>query len=305
MNYIQFNQSSKNASTIGIGCMRIADMSTKEADTFFRTGLDAGINFIDEADIYGGGKSEEVLGSVLQADPTLREKLFIQSKCGICDGYFDFSKEHILESVDGILTRIKTDHLDSLLLHRPDVLMDVHEVSEAFDLLYKQGKVLSFGVSNMSSGHISYLQKNLNYKLVVNQLQVSCAHTTIIDSLLHEDMLDESSIKHDSNILPYMQANNIGLQVWSPLQKGYFEGVFLNDENYKKLNDLLEEIANEYNVTADTIAYAWLLRIPCQTQVIVGTTKPERLVAASKATNITLTRKQWYNIYTSSGKILP
>ncbi len=305
MKYVQFNESLKKVSTIGIGCMRIADMSLQEADTFFHTGLDAGINFVDEADIYGGGKSEEVLGAVLQADPSLREKLFIQSKCGICDGYFDFSKEHILNSVDGILTRLKTDHLDSLLLHRPDVLMDANEVSEAFDLLYKQGKVLSFGVSNMSSGHIAYLQKNLTQKLTVNQLQVSCAHTTIIDSLLHEDMLDESSIKHDSNILPYMQTNDIGLQVWSPLQKGYFEGVFLNDTKYQKLNDLLSEIGKENNVTADTIAYAWLLRIPCHTQVIVGTTKPERLIAASKATDITLTRKQWYNIYTASGKILP
>lgn len=305
MKYVQLNESSKKVSTIGIGCMRIANMSTQQADTFFRTGLDAGINFIDEADIYGGGKSEEVLGSVLQNDPQLRDQLFIQSKCGICDGYFDFSKEHILNSVDGILTRLKTDHLDSLLLHRPDVLMDAHEVSEAFDILYKQGKVLSFGVSNMSSGHISYLQKNISQKLTVNQLQVSCAHTPIIDGLLHEDMLDESSIKHDSNILPYMQTNNIGLQVWSPLQKGYFEGVFLNDEKYKKLNDLLTEIGKEYNVTYDTIAYAWLLRIPCQTQVIVGTTKPERLVSATQATDITLTRKQWYNIYTTSGKILP
>lgn len=305
MKYVQLNESSKKVSTIGIGCMRIANMSTQQADTFFRTGLDAGINFIDEADIYGGGKSEEVLGSVLQSDPQLRDQLFIQSKCGICEGYFDFSKEHILNSVDGILTRLKTDHLDSLLLHRPDVLMDVNEVSEAFDILYKQGKVLSFGVSNMSSGHISYLQKNISQKLTVNQLQVSCVHTPIIDGLFHEDMLDESSIKHDSNILPYMQTNNIGLQVWSPLQKGYFEGVFLKDERYKKLNDLLTEIGKEYNVTADTIAYAWLLRIPCQTQVIVGTTKPERLVSAAQATDITLTRKQWYNIYTASGKILP
>ena len=305
MKYVQLNESSKKVSTIGIGCMRIANMSTQQADTFFRTGLDAGINFIDEADIYGGGKSEEVLGSVLQSDPQLRDQLFIQSKCGICEGYFDFSKEHILNSVDGILTRLKTDHLDSLLLHRPDVLMDVNEVSEAFDILYKQGKVLSFGVSNMSSGHISYLQKNISQKLTANQLQVSCAHTPIIDGLLHEDMLDESSIKHDSNILPYMQTNNIGLQVWSPLQKGYFEGVFLNDEKYKKLNDLLNEIGKEYNVTADTIAYAWLLRIPCQTQVIVGTTKPERLVSAAQATDIILTRQQWYNIYTASGKILP
>lgn len=306
MKYIQFSQELPQVSTIGIGCMRIAGMDVQQAETFLKTGLDAGIDFIDEADIYGAGRSEEVVGEVFAKDPSLRSRFFLQSKCGIRQDFFDFSKEYILESVDGILSRLHTDHLDSLLLHRPDVLMEPEEVAEALDLLYAQGKVLSFGVSNMTSGHIEYLQSAMKQKLTVNQLQVSCVHTPVIDNLLHEDMADALSVKHDSGILPYMQLHHMGLQVWSPLQKGYFEGVFLNDAKYAKLNETLQEIADIYGVQKDVIAYAWLLRIPCSTQVILGTTKPERLQSAAKAADITLSRKDWYRIYTSvEGNQLP
>lgn len=301
----QFQNNTQPISTIGIGCMRIANMSNTQADTFVKTALDNAIHFFDEADIYGGGKSEEVLGGVFTRNPGLRDKIFLQSKCGIRNGYFDFSKEHILSSVDGILTRLHTDHLDSLLLHRPDILMDPCEVKEAFDTLKQSGKVLSFGVSNMSSYQMSYLSKYLTEPLFTNQLQVSCAHTVIIDALLHEDMADPLSIKHDSGILPYMMENHISLQCWSPLQKGYFEGIFLNDDKYAKLNEKLQEIANKYNVTKDVIAYAWLLRIPCQTKVIIGTTNPQRVANAAKAMHITLDKKEWYNIYTSAGNMLP
>ena len=305
MKTIQLSEKTPQVSSIGIGCMRIADMSFQEADTFVRTGLDAGINFIDEADIYGGGKSEEVVGSVLEKDPSLREKIFLQSKCGIRDGYFDFSKDYILKSVDGILNRLHTDHLDSLLLHRPDVLMDPCEVKEAFDHLEREGKVLSFGVSNMIPCSMSYLQSELHQKLTCDQVQMSCAHTPMLDALLHGDMLDEASVHHDGGILPYCQQHHMALLIWSPLQKGYFEGVFLNDPAYADLNATLEEIGNTYGVGKDTIAYAWLLRIPCSTQVIVGTTKPERLREAAKAADLCLTRQEWYRIYTSAGNRLP
>ncbi len=305
MKQVILQENLKPVSTIGIGCMRIASMNEKEADTFIHTALDASINFFDEADIYGGGKSEEVLGTFLHNSPSEREKIFIQSKCGIRKGFFDFSKEHILSSVDGILSRLHTDHLDSLLLHRPDILMDVNEVQEAFDELYQSGKVLAFGVSNMSSGHMSYLSKYIHQKLITNQLQVSCAHTPIIDALLHVDMHDTWSVDHDGGVLPYMMENGISLQCWSPLQKGYFEGVFLNDPEYKELNDTLDATASKYKVEKDTIAYAWLLKIPCSTQVITGTTKPERILSAAKAMDIDLTKEEWYQIYTNAGNILP
>ena len=305
MHYIQNSSQQSQSSVIGIGCMRIASLTSQELDTLIKSGLEEGINFIDEADIYGGGKSEELLGELIQKDSSLRDKLFLQSKCGIRNGYFDFSKEYIIQAVNDSLSRLHIDHLDSLLLHRPDVLMEPQEVNEAFESLHAQGKVLSFGLSNTSTVQMEYLQKYLKQKITVNQMQMSCAHTVMIDSLLHEDMIDVRSIKHDSGILPYCQLHDIGLQVWSPLQKGYFEGIFFNDPQYEELNNKLEEIGKKYMVGKDTIAYAWLLRIPCNVQVIVGTTNPTHLKSAAKASEITLSRKEWYEIYTAAGNKLP
>ena len=301
----ELGQTGLQVSRIALGCMRMASLNERETANVIETVVQHGINFFDHADIYGGGESEIRFAQGAKLAGLKREDMLLQSKCGIRKGFFDFSKEHILSSVDGILSRLHTDHLDSLLLHRPDVLMDVNEVQEAFDELYQSGKVLAFGVSNMSSGHMSYLSKHIHQKLITNQLQVSCAHTPIIDALLHVDMHDTWSVDHDGGVLPYMMENGISLQCWSPLQKGYFEGVFLNDPEYKELNDTLDAIASKYKVEKDTIAYAWLLKIPCSTQVITGTTKPERILSAAKAMDIDLTKEEWYQIYTSAGNILP
>ena len=150
MKYLEWEGTKSKPSVIGLGCMRMADLSFEEADRVVKTALDSGINFFDHADIYGGGKSESIFGKVLSKQPSVRSRMFIQSKCAIHDGMYDFSKAHILKSVDGILSRLGTDHLDSLLLHRPDPLMEPDEVNQAFSELYKAGKVLSFGVSNMN-----------------------------------------------------------------------------------------------------------------------------------------------------------
>ena len=305
MRTIEVPETGKPVSVIGIGCMRIADMTTEQADTFIRTALDAGVNFVDEADIYGGGKSEEVVGSVLKNDPSLRDKLFLQSKCAIHDGMFDFSKEYILKSVDGILARLHTDHLDSLLLHRPDALMEPEEVGEAFDELKKSGKVLAFGVSNENPYQMDYLQSGLSQRLWTNQVQMSCAHTVMLDAGFNVDMHNDAGIMRDGGIIPYCQKNKMSIQVWSPLQMGYFEGVFLGSEKYKALNDKLTEIGEKYGVGADVIAYAWLLRIPGRMQVVLGTTKSERVVNAAKAADITLSRSEWYDIYRAAGNQLP
>lgn len=305
MRTIEVPETGKAVSVIGIGCMRIADMTTEQADTFIRTALDAGVNFVDEADIYGGGKAEEVVGSVLKNDPSLRDKLFLQSKCAIHDGMFDFSKEYILKSVDGILARLHTDHLDSLLLHRPDALMEPEEVAEAFDELKQSGKVLAFGVSNQNPFQMDYLQSALSMKLWTNQVQMSCAHTVMLDAGFNVDMHNDAGIMRDGGIIPYCQKNHMALQVWSPLQMGYFEGVFLGNEKYKELNEKLTEIGEKYGVGADVIAYAWLLRIPGKMQVVLGTTKSERVVNAAKAADITLTRSEWYDIYRAAGNQLP
>ena len=296
---------SQQVSAIGAGCMRIADLTETETDAFVSTALDNGINFFDEADIYGGGKSEEVLGGWIAKHPEKRENMFIQSKCAIHDGMYDFSKEHILKSVDGILSRLHTDYLDSLLLHRPDILMEPSEVAEAFDTLEKAGKVRHFGVSNENPAQMSYLQSGLAQKLWCNQVQLSCAHTVLIDAGLNVDMHNDAGIDRDGGTLYWCAQHHMVIQAWSPLQMGYFEGVFLNAEKYAALNQKLQEIGERYGVGKDTIAYAWILRLPFDMQVVLGTSKPARLINGAKAADIRLTRTEWYDIYKAAGNMLP
>lgn len=305
MKYIQFGTDRTEVSVIGIGTMRIAGMTHDETDALIRCALLQGINFFDHADIYGGGKSEEIFGSVLKADPALREKMFIQSKCAIHDGMFDFSKDYILKSVDGILERLQTDYIDSLLLHRPDALMEPEEVQEAFAQLHRAGKVKNFGVSNMNPSQMELLKSKVEYPLCANQVQLSIVHTPLFDAGFNINMADEPAVMRDGGTLEYCRIHNMAVQTWSPLQVGYFGGVFLNNENYKELNELINEIAAGYGVGADTIAYAWNLRYPGKMQVITGTTKPERIISAAAAADVNLTRKQWYDLYKAAGNRLP
>lgn len=305
MRYIEFGSSSQRVSVIGAGSMRIAGMDEQTADTFMKTALDAGINFFDHADIYGGGKSEEVLGRILAKEPSLREKIFIQSKCGIRQGFFDFSETYILSAVDGILSRLQTDHLDSLLLHRPDALMEPEQVASAFDKLYKAGKVRNFGVSNMNPMQMELLKTKVTYPLVCNQVQMSVAHTPMLDAGFNVNMNIDPSINRDGSVLEYCRIHDMVIQTWSPLQVGYFTGTFLNNENYTDLNRELRALAEEYGVGADTIAYAWLLRYPGRMQVITGTTSPEHLRSAAEAGDISLTREEWYALYRAAGNRLP
>ena len=303
MEYIDHN--GKKVSTIGIGCMRIAQLDQNQASEFIHEALGNGINFFDHADIYGKGECERIFGEVLREEPELRNQMFLQSKCAIHDWMYDFSKEYILESVEGILTRLHTDHLDSLLLHRPDVLMEPEEVNEAFRTLKKQGKVLSFGVSNMNRFQMELLSSRLEEPLWADQLQLSLAHTPLIDEGINVNMHNEASVVRSSGTLEYLLQNDMTLQVWSPLQKGFFQGIFLNDPEYQELNDLLEQLGEKYHGGKDAIAYAWLLRLPQKVQVILGTAKKQRLAGAAKAADIHLTRKEWYDLYKAVGNKLP
>lgn len=305
MRYIDFSKDKEQVSVIGIGTMRIAGLDEATAEKFVKTALDQGINFFDHANIYGGGRSEEVFGRLLSVQPELREKMFIQSKCGIRQGMFDFSKEHILEAVDGILSRLKTDYIDSLLLHRPDVLMEPEEVNEAFNELKAAGKVRHFGVSNMNRYQMDLLKSGVEEELCANQVQLSIVHTPLIDAGLNINMADNPAIMRDGGTLEYCRMNDMAVQTWSPLQVGYFQGTFLNDERYPELNALLDELASEYNVGKDVIAYAWNLRYPAKMQVVTGTSKPERIIDAAKAADICLSRKQWYDLYRAAGNRLP
>lgn len=291
--------------SIALGCMRIADMEVKDVRNLVDTALEEGINFFDHADIYGGGKSEEVFAKAVDMSPSSREKMFIQSKCGIRDGYFDFSKDHIIKSVDGILNRLNTDYLDVLLLHRPDTLMEPEEVAEAFNLLEASGKVKYFGMSNQNAMQLEFLQRYIDQPLIFNQLQLSIMRTGMIDSGINVNMKVPSSVDHDGHILEYCRMNGITLQAWSPFQYGFFEGVFLNNEKFPELNNVINKIADRYCVSNSAIAVAWILRHPAKIQTIIGTTKTSRIKEMAKATTVSLTREEWYEIYRAAGNILP
>ena len=308
MRYITLGQDDKELSEIVLGMMRIKDKSVKEVEELVETALSVGINAFDLADIYGRGRCEELLGLVLKNRPDLREKMWIQSKCGIRIEeftYFDFSKEYILQSVDGILERLKIDHLDSLLLHRPDALMESDQVAEAFDLLYKQGKVRDFGVSNQNPMMMELLKKDVKQPLAVNQLQLSAAFTPGFESGFHVNMEDSQAAMRDGSIFEYCQLHDVVIQAWSVLQFGYFRGNFVGNEKFQALNQVLERLAIKYGVTSSTIAISWILRYPAKMQAVVGTTNPKHLREVSQAVTFSLTRKEWYEIYLAAGNNLP
>lgn len=308
MRYITLGQDDKELSEIVLGMMRIKDKSVREVEELVETALSVGINAFDLADIYGRGRCEELLGLVLKNRPDLREKMWIQSKCGIRIEeftYFDFSKDYIIKSVDGILQRLKIDHLDSLLLHRPDALMESDQVAEAFDFLYKQGKVRDFGVSNQNPMMMELLKKDVKQPLAVNQLQLSAAFTPGFESGFHVNMEDSQAAMRDGSIFEYCQLHDVVIQAWSVLQFGYFKGNFVGNEKFQALNQVLDRLAIKYGVTSSTIAISWILRYPAKMQAVVGTTNPKHLREVSQAANFSLTRKEWYEIYLAAGNNLP
>jgi predicted oxidoreductase len=305
MKQIKIANSDMNASEISLGCMRISGMTNTEISTLIYTALDEGINFFDHADIYGGGKSEEKFSEALDMNPRLREHMLLQTKCGIRQGYFDFSKEHILEAVDGSLKRLRTDYIDVLLLHRPDALVEPQEVAEAFTILQNNGKVKSFGVSNQNPMQIELLKKCVKQPLIINQLQFSITNTGMIDAGINVNMKIDPSINRDGSILDYCRLHDITVQPWSPFQFGFFGGAFLDNPRFPELNQKIDALAAAYGVTNTAIAIAWILRHPARMQPIIGTTNPGRVKDACKASTVTLTRPEWYEIYRAAGNKLP
>src|SRR5690554_350181 len=304
MKYIEINENLK-VSNIALGCMRISRLSVEELEELILKAVDLGINFFDHADIYGAGKSEELFGEVLLRNPGLREKIIIQSKCGIRRGYYDSSKEHIITSVENSLKRLKTSYLDVLLIHRPDTLMELEEISEAFKYLYDKGLVRYFGVSNMNQFQVELIERNIDFKLLFNQLQFSIVHSILIDEELNVNMKNNESINHGGSILDYSRLNNITIQAWSVLQASWEEGSFLGNPKYRELNEKLYELSLKYNVKPSAIAIAWILRHPAKMQAIVGTTSLDHLEEIAKANDFVLERKEYYDLYLSVNKILP
>ncbi|UVI28335.1 aldo/keto reductase [Paenibacillus spongiae] len=305
MRTIKLGSSALEVPVIAVGCMRINSLDKVQAEQFVQTALEEGANFFDHADIYGGGACEEIFADAIHMNDDIREKIILQSKCGIRSGMFDFSKEHILESVDKILKRLKTDYLDILLLHRPDTLVEPEEVAAAFDQLESSGKVRHFGVSNQNPMQIQLLKKSVKQPIVANQLQLSITNATMISSGFNVNMENASAVNRDGSILDYCRLNDITIQPWSPFQYGFFEGVFLGNDKFPDLNQKIDEIAEKYEVSNTTIAMAWLLRHPAHMQPVTGTMNIERLKDCCKASEIQLTREEWYGIFRAAGNVLP
>ena len=306
MKYFNLGTSPLKVPAVAMGCMRMGDLSAKEAAALIDNAMENGCNFFEHADIYGGGKCEEIFGKALPLSSAGRDDIILQSKCGIVPGVmYDFSKEHILESVDGSLRRLNTDHLDVLVLHRPDPLVEPEEVAEAFDILESSGKVRYFGVSNHKTAQIELLKKYVKQPIITDQLQFSIVNSTMVQSGIETNMTTPGAVDRDDSVLDYCRLNDITIQTWSPFQYGFIEGCFIGSDKYPKLNAVLDELAAKYEVSAATIAAAWILRHPAKMQIISGTMKTAHQNDIFRAAEITLTREEWYRLYLAADHILP
>jgi predicted oxidoreductase len=309
MKTYELPQTGRSVSSVILGLMRIASMSNAEIQQLFGAARAAGVNVFDHADIYGGERHlcEARFGDAITLTAAERDQVVIQSKVGIRKGFFDFSGEHILRTVDESLAALRTDYLDLLLLHRPDTLVEPEDVASAFDKLKSTGKVRHFGVSNHTPGQIALLKTAVQQPLIVNQVQLSITHAPLIAAGVAANMAGlDQSIDRDNGLLDYSRLNGMMLQAWSPFQKGFFDGVFLGDRaNYAELNDAIDELAKAYGVTPTGIAVAWITRHPANIQVVLGTTKPERVTESAAGSAVPLTREEWYRLFTAAGHILP
>ena len=299
----------REASNIILGLMRISSLGDDEIRSLVGAARDAGISVFDHADIYGEERHgcEKRFGDAITFSPAERAAVTIQSKVGIRSGFFDFSAEHILRTVDESLAALKVDYLDLLLLHRPDTLVEPDEVAAAFDTLHSAGKVLGFGVSNHTPGQIELLKRSVAQPLIVNQVQLSITHSPLIAAGVAANMAGlDQSIDRDNGLLDYCRLNDITLQAWSPFQKQFFDGVFLGDrENFAELNDEIDRLAAAYGVSPAAIAVAWITRHPANIQVVLGTTNLDHLRQSAEGSEIPLTREEWYRLFTTGGHVLP
>ncbi len=302
-------KSNIEVSSVVLGLMRIAKMDNAEIRDLYNTAREVGITVFDHADIYGGERHrcEERFGEAVTLSASEREAVVIQSKVGIRRGWFDFSRDHILKTVDESLAALKTDYLDVLLLHRPDALVEPEEVAEAFDLLEAAGKVRQFGVSNHTPGQIELLKTAVKQPLRYNQVQLSITHANLIAQGVAANMDGSAqSISRDVGLIDYSRLNGMMLQAWSPFQKGFFDGVFVGDrESHRELNDELDRLAKVYGVTPTGIAVAWITRHPANIQVVLGTTRPQRVRECAAGSDVNLTREEWYTLFRAAGHIVP
>ncbi|MCI5649442.1 MAG: aldo/keto reductase family oxidoreductase [Fusicatenibacter sp.] len=306
MRTVPFGSANLQVSAVAVGCMRMNALSESEAERFVKEALDMGVNYFDHADIYGGGSCEELFGKVLQANPGMRSRIFLQSKAGIVPGVmYDNSKEYLLQAVDRILLRLHTDYLDSFLIHRPDALADPLDTAEALDTLVESGKVRYVGVSNQRSGQMKLLSAYMKNRLMVDQLQLSLTNATMIQSGMEANMLTDGAVDRDGQVLDYCRLEKITIQTWSPFQHGFIEGTFLGNPMFPELNQALSELADKYETSNTAIAAAWILNHPAKMQLIAGSMKTERLREICGAADLTLKKEEWYQLYRAAGHMLP
>lgn len=294
-----------------LGLMRLKNVTIEELEELIKESIDLGITYFDLSDIYGRGESEEKFGEVMKRNPSLRNKIIIQTKCGIIkndnEGYalYDLSYEHIIEACNASLKRLNIDYLDVLLLHRPDILMDSKEINKAIKQLFDEGKIKHFGVSNFSSTAIEYLRKDMQIPVEIDQLQLGLGSLNLIKQEMNINLTNEESISRDNGTYFYLKKNNMLLQTWSPYQVGFFGGSIFKDEKYKKTNKLLEDLAKKYNTSPCAIATSFLLMLGENIQVITGSTNIEHVKQSYDGTKIKLTKIEWYKLYCSTGNMLP
>ncbi|GAA1188672.1 aldo/keto reductase [Nesterenkonia xinjiangensis] len=299
------------APNVTLGLMRIPEKTDEEIRELVSTARRAGIDFFDHADIYGPGLTthgcERRFAEAMQLSSAEREEITLQTKTGIVkDGpYYDFSYEHIVSSAEESLRSLQTDYLDIMLLHRPDILVEPEEVARAFDHLASTGKVRHFGVSNHTPGQIELLRTAVSQPLVVNQVQLSLPHAAILAEGIMANTLGLSSVvsPNGEGIVEYCRINGITLQAWSPYQSPH--GVFIGSPQYPELNAVLDRLAQKYAVTPTAIATAWITRHPAGMQVVLGTTRPDRVAEAATGSEIPLTRPEWYELLRVAGHRVP
>ncbi|MBQ9943294.1 MAG: aldo/keto reductase [Clostridia bacterium] len=306
MQKVMLGTTGREMPAVVVGCMRLAGKNCDEMQRFIHAAQDLGATYFDHADIYGGGQSESIFGQAMAADPSIkREEMFLQSKCGIRKGFFDFSKEYILSSVDGILQRLQTDYLDCLLLHRPDALMEPEEVAAAFDQLEQSGKVRHFGVSNHSPMQMELMKTCVKQPLIINQLQFSIPVSNMVAAGLEVNMTTAGSFNRDGSVLDYSRLNKITIQAWSPFQMENWQGCFIDSDKFPELNREMAALAEKFGVSKTTVATAWILRHPANMQVVSGTANEQRLAEIVAAEQVSLSREEWYRLYLAAGHILP
>ncbi|WP_125545148.1 aldo/keto reductase [Levilactobacillus lindianensis] len=316
MKQLRLGGTNWQSSAVALGIMRMGVLDQPAAVNALEAAHDAGITYIDSADIYVNGKSEEVFGGALKASGLSRDDFYIQSKGGIIvdpershddlvfGKRYDFSKQHLIDAVDGILSRMGIDYLDSFLLHRPDPLMEPEEIADAFNTLQAAGKVRHFGVSNFNVQQFEMLQEAVDQKLMFNQLQFSAAHAGMVAAGLHVNM-DDKPTSNDLGMLEYARRKHVTVQAWSPFQYGLFAGMFINDPKYPELNAELQKLADKYGVSKNGIAVAWILRHPANLQVLLGTMTPAHIKDSAAGADVTLTKQEWYDVYFAAGNDLP